>query len=290
MSKQYRDKEWLEEKYVDERLTIKEIANLANCSTGTIHRWMKKKGISRRSIDEIQLNRYGKDKRYRNKNWLTDKYKDKNMTTFEIGELVGVSKTTIRRWLKKFDIEMRDNKPRYKKTKVKCDYCNNLIEKTPSAIEDGNHNFCSRDCFYDWKSEKFAGKNNPSWKERIEKECEYCNNTYKVVPSLAERSRFCSRECYCKWQSKNLNGKDSYHWKGGDEEYVNKRAEAPGSWQMNRRQALKRDKNSCEFCGSNENVDVHHILPVRNGGSNYVGNLISICRSCHSKLENEIEY
>jgi 5-methylcytosine-specific restriction protein A len=29
---------------------------------------------------------------------------------------------------------------------------------------------------------------------------------------------------------------------------------------------------------------VHHILPLANGGTNEEGNLIALCKSCHSKI------
>lgn len=46
--KNYRDKDWLREKYWVERLPITRIAKLEKCSTETIHRWMKKFNIVRR--------------------------------------------------------------------------------------------------------------------------------------------------------------------------------------------------------------------------------------------------
>lgn len=40
----------------------------------------------------------------------------------------------------------------------------------------------------------------------------------------------------------------------------------------------------CFFCGSNENLEHHHIIPVSEGGDNSYQNLISLCFSCHKKV------
>lgn len=37
----------------------------------------------------------------------------------------------------------------------------------------------------------------------------------------------------------------------------------------------------CSVCGSKRNVQVHHILPVQNGGSNNYDNLKCLCEECH---------
>ena len=52
MMKQYKDKEWLERKYWEEELSKSEIAKLCNVGYTTIHYWMTKFDISRRSISE----------------------------------------------------------------------------------------------------------------------------------------------------------------------------------------------------------------------------------------------
>jgi len=31
-------------------------------------------------------------------------------------------------------------------------------------------------------------------------------------------------------------------------------------------------------------TEVHHIVPIRDGGTNDYGNLVSLCKSCHSKI------
>jgi len=54
-----------------------------------------------------------------------------------------------------------------------------------------------------------------------------------------------------------------------------------------RKEVLARDDGMCQYCGSERNVDVHHIKPTRNGGGHEPDNLITLCHSCH-KLSHSI--
>ena len=44
----------------------------------------------------------------------------------------------------------------------------------------------------------------------------------------------------------------------------------------------------CELCRSEGRLtaaeEVHHVLPLANGGTNEEGNLMALCKSCHSKI------
>lgn len=48
-------------------------------------------------------------------------------------------------------------------------------------------------------------------------------------------------------------------------------------------------KPYCEVCGE-PMKDVHHIIPVREGGTNDEDNLICLCRSCHQKAHRSKYY
>ena len=48
----------------------------------------------------------------------------------------------------------------------------------------------------------------------------------------------------------------------------------------------KRDNRTCKKCGKNPAKQVHHIIPLRNGGENKVENLITLCKRCHNIADN----
>lgn len=61
-------------------------------------------------------------------------------------------------------------------------------------------------------------------------------------------------------------------------------------WQLKRRKILKRDNNTCRFCGKSDMVlDVHHTayFNYRDPWDYDDHYLITICRNCH---ESETEY
>ena len=40
----------------------------------------------------------------------------------------------------------------------------------------------------------------------------------------------------------------------------------------------------CKICGSSENLQKHHIIPIAQGGDNGFNNRITICAECHRKI------
>ena len=56
-------------------------------------------------------------------------------------------------------------------------------------------------------------------------------------------------------------------------------------WNELRKAALYRDKYICQGCGqSGVPLDAHHIIPLSRGGNNWLNNLISLCRDCHTRI------
>ncbi|MBE2264623.1 MAG: group II intron reverse transcriptase/maturase [Flavobacteriales bacterium] len=53
------------------------------------------------------------------------------------------------------------------------------------------------------------------------------------------------------------------------------------NWRNVRDEVLERDGHRCTICGSQENLDVHHIKPKRKGGQDVPENLETVCEKCH---------
>lgn len=43
-----------------------------------------------------------------------------------------------------------------------------------------------------------------------------------------------------------------------------------------------RDKYKCQYCGSTENLEIDHIIPLSKGGNNNENNLLTACHNCNS--------
>ena len=53
------------------------------------------------------------------------------------------------------------------------------------------------------------------------------------------------------------------------------------SWNKIKRDVLNRDNWTCQVCKKSHSSQVHHIIPRSSGGSDNVGNLITLCNRCH---------
>jgi 5-methylcytosine-specific restriction endonuclease McrA len=45
----------------------------------------------------------------------------------------------------------------------------------------------------------------------------------------------------------------------------------------------------CERCGRTEKLEIHHMKPLENGGSNQVPNLVLFCHSCHAVWHQKLK-
>lgn len=66
------------------------------------------------------------------------------------------------------------------------------------------------------------------------------------------------------------------------------------SWEQTREEVLARDNHECRFCGMTQEehreentngLEVHHIIPTKDGGDDTIRNLVALCTSCHRTLE-----
>lgn len=49
-----------------------------------------------------------------------------------------------------------------------------------------------------------------------------------------------------------------------------------------RDEVTERDGNTCQYCGSQENLSLDHVYPWANGGTHHPFNLVVACLTCNS--------
>lgn len=54
-------------------------------------------------------------------------------------------------------------------------------------------------------------------------------------------------------------------------------------WEIKRLKVFARDDDTCRSCGSKENLEADHIIPVALGGCEDLDNLQTLCYDCHKK-------
>ena len=154
---------------------------------------------------------------------------------------------------------------RSKKAKRLCAYCGEPFEIKQSEDDV----CCSWEC-------RVARSKTEVWPTRTKllRECQECGNEFWARPShvLRRGGKFCSTRCMG----------------------LAKRLELPppppafylsAYWKDIRQTILERDCNACRQCGfSGRGLHIHHIVEKRNGGGEDIGNLMTLCNQCHSKL------
>lgn len=91
-------------------------------------------------------------------------------------------------------------------------------------------------------------------------------------------------------------GEKAPNWKGGNKPLFNKSLDT-AAWRRIRQEVYRRDDWKCQDCGvqtlslsrsraePKRRVQAHHIIARRNGGTDELSNLVTLCMSCHHKRE-----
>lgn len=109
--------------------------------------------------------------------------------------------------------------------------------------------------------------------------CVYCEeHRVSIAPDRSNEEEVCGR-CY---------------------NYIKKYADPPKKKKVLTREysyftyirpkALERDEYKCVQCGSTTEIHVHHIIERKNGGSDELDNLQTLCRLCHSKKHPTVSF
>lgn len=111
MNKIYINKEWLQQKYINEKLSITKIADYCDVFPSTIDRRLKKYNIPIRSQKEA-IEAYHilniDNHKYKDKEWLRKKYIEEKLNAHKIMKLCNITgNSTIYNWLRRFDIPIR---------------------------------------------------------------------------------------------------------------------------------------------------------------------------------------
>lgn len=55
----------------------------------------------------------------------------------------------------------------------------------------------------------------------------------------------------------------------------------PTNLKVSRKRIFKRDKSTCQYCGSKKHLTIDHVLPRSRGGGNTWTNLVTCCSGCN---------
>jgi 5-methylcytosine-specific restriction endonuclease McrA len=210
-------------------------------------------------------------KRYRNGHWLEVKYWDEGLTQKEIAEECGVSPTTIRTYMKQFDISTREmrgeNHPMYGRERS---------EETKQKISE---TLDGRTLSEEARRQIAVAQRGRELPDEVRE---------KISRSLEGLTR--SEETRQK-MSKSTAGAANPNWRGG---YSRRYG---SGWSVARQNVRERDEvcQSCGHDGSEYRLEVHHIVPVRIfrqaddleiENAHHKQNLVLLCNHCHGKADH----
>lgn len=164
--------------------------------------------------------------------------------------------------------EARKRKTRRPK---KCGFCGEEFWPDTGNIRK----YCSSACYQAVHSQRLA---------LITVVCENCKTEFQRTKAAVDRQdhSFCSRKCSNEWHRG-----DNHKWyRGGSD--PNRGSE----WRKISEAIRRRDSFTCQWCNTpeselGEKLSVDHIIPWREfddkAEANDYKNLVSLCRSCHSK-------
>jgi len=174
------------------------------------------------------------------------------------------------------------------KVSVTCNQCGKEYKVRQS--KENTAKYCSRECATLGYSV-----------DKKEYECVNCGDTVMKKPYNVKCDvTTCSGECFGEYISSIRSGEDNSYWRGGKIQYYG------SNWKDQREKALERDNYECQDCGMsrdehykkyNSGFDVHHKIPLRNiidennptikqfEDAHSLDNLVTLCKSCHSKIE-----
>jgi DNA-binding CsgD family transcriptional regulator len=96
-----RNEQWLREQYAEKQKTTTEIADICNCTTGTVSKWLDEYNIETRLPGQIT------DKRLTDISWLREQYVEKQKSTYDIADICNCSAATVLNRLDEYNIETR---------------------------------------------------------------------------------------------------------------------------------------------------------------------------------------
>lgn len=167
---------------------------------------------------------------------------------------------------------------------LECEWCSDVFQVRQNVAEE--RRFCSVECMGEWRS-TLTGEEHPLYEGgKTTLSCEQCGDAFEVWPAKADERRFCSDECMGEWYSEHQSGQDHPGWRGGKSVYdAVKKLLSDRPWEVISREHRQRE-SACQLCGSDEGLQTHHTVPVMSGGTNDPWNRMTLCASCHGKVES----
>lgn len=170
-----------------------------------------------------------------------------------------------------------------------CGICGKTGHRIYAQGKIPSHFFCSRECQNEWQKsrEDIVLKNkDPEFRK-------------KVSAGLKKRKQELGDEYHSEQTKRKIGDATIRHWSEYDDDTRSrmlgvlkanataKRTYGPYDYEWKRMSNALCQRSVCHRCGSRENLNVHHIIPVKDGGRREARNLVVLCDRCHTLVEHQ---
>jgi predicted transcriptional regulator len=209
-----------------------------------------------------------------NPRWLYQEYVDRDRTAPEMADELGVSMSTVCKWLDYHGIETGGRGYEPEDTRYRdADWLEHAyLEREMTVMEIADVCDVAKSTISQWLSRHEIPSRSTGMNEVADNPMQNAE--------VAERHPI-----------SGARGPDHPMWAGG-----NWRENGP--WGDARDATLERDNYRCQFCGlgdsahklvHDEDLHAHHVTPVSEGGDKYeLGNLLTLCKRCHTQLHSSM--
>ncbi|PSP38494.1 hypothetical protein BRC71_07490 [Halobacteriales archaeon QH_7_65_31] len=288
----WRDEQRLRTLRIDQRQSHTEMAEELGCSKKTVLKWLRKYGIE------------APDPPWRDKSVLKQ-LREEGLSQQKIGERLGCSATTVKNWMHTFDMET--NRPKADERWRSKARLNTLYIKQELTIQEvADELDCHWHTIRSWLDTHGieTRSRNPDLPDELRNR-DTLSRLYRdeemSTHEIADRFDCGPSTVHGYLDKHDIETRDvgsqpgslHHRWKGGYEPYYGE------NWHKVRRDVLERDDYRCQSCGCTNDehershgsgLDVHHKRPFRTfdepENANTMDNLVSLCRSCHNKIED----
>lgn len=167
---------------------------------------------------------------------------------------------------------------------VACAGCGSVVMKWRSDVRRTSRQHCSAECYRASR----VGELNPKWRGGLlARLCQRCSAPMEVAPAHAKRGEglFCSAACRVEGKRIWPDEVTRHRVRARRMDYRKraKRSDLTHHTEQEWADLLSQHGGRCAHCGSADNIERDHIVPLSKGGDDDIGNIQPLCRACNRR-------
>jgi 5-methylcytosine-specific restriction endonuclease McrA len=171
-----------------------------------------------------------------------------------------------------------------------CDHCRKPYIEYVKRLAKASRHYCCLACY---QAEK-TGDKNPNWRGgQIARTCKVCATAFTVTPATLKGrpADCCSFKCgrvgiriHESIQVQRRVHRRKRETRLRASKALNK-FHTEAEWMA----LLTRHGGRCAICGSTKRIERDHIMPLSRGGTDDIGNIQPLCKTCNCRKNNRLE-